>query len=658
MKRGRLFFIAPMVWVLSAAVLILSGITWFLGEKNIAYIECGVSVILVIVAIVKLVRQQKDIVRYMHRVTRLIDEKDHNALSQSPLPIAVITADQQVLWHNTNFQTSVADGRSFVGKHSDEILPGIDVEGLKKAESVEISLHGRHYTVYLNSFISRGKEVFVLYYLDITELRNTAEEYAATRPVAMLIYIDNLEELVQRSRDSERAKITGQVENALEDWLGNTTGVLRKYDDDRFLTLVEKRHLKPMIEARFDILDRVRSIPLDNNLQITLSIGIGEGNDFNHAERNARQAIDMALGRGGDQAVLHTQSGFEFYGGLSKGVEKRTKVRTRIMASALQDMIAQSDNVLVMGHRFSDLDCCGSGLVLTMMARALGKPAHLIVSRRTTLAEELFVRFEKAGYSDLWASPNEASSLLKPKTLLIVTDTQNPAMLESRELYEKIETVAVIDHHRKMNDSINNAVLFFHESYASSACEMVAEIAQYVDGVELNALQAEALLSGIMLDTRNFVMSAGVRTFEAAAYLRKQGADTVSVKRIFAGSMELHRQKSEIMSTVQFYRQTAIAYATEGANAELRIACSQAADELLSIKDTVAAFALFEDNGAVNISARSYGDFNVQLVMEYLGGGGHMTMAGAQVKGASLNDVLVILKQGIDRYYTENVSKK
>jgi len=658
MKRGRLFFIAPMVWVLSAAVLILSGITWLLGEKTVAYVELAVSAVLVIIAIIRLVRQQKDIIRYMNRVTRLIDEKEEKSLSQSPLPIAVVTADKQVLWHNTNFQTTVADGRSFIGKSSDEILPDVDVAKLKKTGVLELTLQGHRYTIYVSSFTSRGKDVFVLYYLDITELHNISEEYAASRPIVMMICIDNLEELVQRSRDSERAKIAGQVENALEDWLSNTKGIFRKYDGDRYMAVVEKRYLQSMIDSRFDILDRVRSIPLDNNLQITLSIGVGDGQTFESAEKNARHAIDMALGRGGDQAALRTKAGYEFYGGLSKGIEKRTKVRTRIMASALQELISAADNVLVMGHRFSDLDCVGSGFVMAMIARSLGKPAHLVVSRKSTLAEEMFVRFDQAGYSDLYISPEDAAGLVKPKTLLIVTDTQNPLMLESKALYEQITTVAVIDHHRKMNDNIGNAVLFFHESYASSACELVAEIAQYMDIPELNTLQAEALLAGIMLDTRNFVMNAGVRTFEAAAYLRKQGADTVSVKRVFAGSMELHRKKSEIMSTSQFYRNTAIAYAENGNGAEMRIACSQAADELLSVKNTVAAFAWFEDHGTINISARSYGEFNVQLVMEYLGGGGHMSMAGAQLKGVSSDDMQGILQKAIDRYYQENTSSK
>ena len=656
MKHGRLFYIAPMVWVLCLGMLLLSCVTFFF-HTVVACIELGVTLVVFIFSVIHLWREQRDIDRYMRRVVRFINEKDEHAVAMSPLPIAAITKECQVLWHNRAFSSQVLGDRSINGMDAQSIMGSVDMKTLEKTSSFEVDIDDRHYLVRTSLVSMRDRDMYIMYYLDVTQLYNDSVEYAATRPIVMLIHIDNLEELMQRLRDSERARIAGQVENALEDWFSRTTGILRKIDDDRFVAVVEKRYLQSMIDTRFDILDRVRTIPIENNLQITLSIGVGEGVNFSQAEKSARQAIEMALGRGGDQAALRTMNGFEFYGGLSKGIEKRTKVRTRVMASALQDLIASSENVLVMGHRFSDLDCIGSGVTLVSVARAMGKPAHLVASRKTTLAEELFVRFEQAGRGDMFLEPSDALPLLKPRTLLIVTDTQNPKLVESEPILAHAEVVAVIDHHRKMIDHIDKAVLFYHESVASSACEMVSELVQYMDVAELGVLEAEALLSGIMLDTRNFVIKAGVRTFEAAAYLRKLGADTVSVKRIFAGSMELHRQKSEIMSDVRFYRHTAIACADGGSGPQLRIACSQAADELLSIKDTDAAFTLFEDAGCVNISARSYGNFNVQLVMEYLGGGGHMTMAGGQLKNISMQQAVAKLQEAIDRYYHENSSK-
>ncbi len=658
MKHARLFHMAPLVWGLCAIIFILSGVTWFFNPF-ISYIELGISAILLIVCLVYTIRHQQTIDRYMRSVLRHIDETNEQSLSASPLPILVITADQQILWHNAFFETQVMDGVSCKGRKIEDCFSTMDTKRLYSDPTFETDILGHHYIVRVSQLTVRNDDVFILYFLDVSELHRDAVEYAATRPVALLIQIDNLDQLMQEKRAGECAHIAAQVETIIEDWLNFTSGILRKYDDDRYIAIVEKRYLEAMTNERFSVLDRVRALAVDSGSPLTLSIGVGEGVDYAKAEAAAKQAMDMALGRGGDQAAVRTGNGFEFYGGVSKGVEKKTKVRTRIMASALQDLILSADNVLVMGHRFSDLDSVGSGLVLTSICRSLGKPAHLVVSRKTTLAEELFVRFERAGKEDLYIAPEKAITMIRPKTLLIVTDTQIKSLLESNHVYEAIHTVAVIDHHRKMVDHIDKAVLFYHESYASSACEMVTELVQYMNVPPIGALEAEALMSGIMLDSRNFVLKAGVRTFEAAAYLRKRGADTVSVKTIFSGSMESYLKKASIVSNATLYKQTAIACAEMGdtTSANMRIACSQAADELLSVKEIDAAFALFEDNGVINISARSYGQFNVQLVMEYLGGGGHLTMAGAQLKHITMTECIDKLKAAIDRYIQEHTSK-
>jgi len=652
MKHGRLFYIAPMIWILCLCLAAMSAVTFFFHIPT-ACAELGITVVLTVISLVRLWKEQRDIDRYMRRVFRFINEADDQSMALSPLPIVAVLNNGQVLWHNRAFEEQVLAGESVKGKAADHILGNRELSSLDKTDSFEIDLADRHYMVRSSSVSLRDREIFVLYYLDVTDMYTDAVEYAATRPIMMLISMDNLDELMNHLRDSERPRLTGEVQNALEDWMTGTAGFLRKIDDERFIAFVEKRYLESMIQSRFDILDRVRSIQVGNNLHITLSIGVGEGVNFEQAEKAARQAMEMALGRGGDQAAILTKNGFEFYGGLSKGVEKQTKVRMRVWASALQKLMDGADNVLVMGHRFSDLDCVGSGLTLVTMARALGKSAHLIVSRKSTLAEELFVRYERAGKQDLFLEPAEALSLIRPRTLLIVTDTQNPKLVESPPILDQVTSVVVIDHHRKMIDHIDKAILFIHESVASSACEMVTELMQYMEVPDPDQLESEALLSGIMLDTRNFVLKAGVRTFEAAAYLRKHNADTVSVKQIFAGSMELHRAKSEIMSCAKFYRRTAIATAKQGEGSQLRIACAQAADELLTIKDTDASFTLFEDAGSINISARSYGNFNVQLVMEHLGGGGHLTMAGCQLKQKTMQEAVGMLMEAIDTYYTD-----
>ncbi len=650
MKHGRLFFLAPPMWIVCVALLIVCGVTWFFSPI-VAYVELGASLCLIIGLLFVFFHKQRDIDRYMRRVVRFINESEEQSLSLSPLPIAVITDDNQILWHNTPFELQVSDGVSLIGKKAELILNDeINSNTLYGTQMLEVQVASRHFQVHISPLSVRGRNLFVLYYSDITDLHDIREQFISTRPIVMMMQIDNLDEIMQRLRDSERARIESNVEIALEEWLGRTTAILRKIDDDRYFAVIESRYLDLMIESRFDILDRVKTIQIDNNAQITLSIGIGGGDDFRAAENAAKSALDMALGRGGDQAAVRTKNGFDFYGGQSRGVEKHTKVRTRVMASALQELITEADNVLVMGHRFSDLDAIGSAVTLVGVCRALGKPAYVAASRETTLAEELFVRFENAGMGDRFVDPSQALLMVRTKTLLIITDTQVPQMLESLPLYERVNTVAIIDHHRKTPNHCDKAVLFFHESYASSTCEMVSELVQYMNVSSILPLEAEALLSGIMLDTRNFVIKAGVRTFEAAAYLRKQGADTVSVKQMFSGQMGLYQTKSEIVSTAQFYRNTAISLVENGEGSLLRIACSQAADELLSIKDTNAAFVLFADAGCVNISARSYGLFNVQLVMEALGGGGHLTMAGAQLRGVTLQEANDKLKTAIDRY--------
>ena len=508
---------------------------------------------------------------------------------------------------------------------------------------------GAGYTVYTSTVRVRDTALYVLYYVDNTHLKEIAEEYALSRPAVMMVYIDNVEEVMQDIRDSERAQITGRVETILEDWVGATSGILRKYGSDRFMVLLEERHLEQMVAGRFDILDRVRSIQTSERISVTLSIGVGQGETLRESEAMARQAIEMALGRGGDQAAVKTKNGFDFYGGVSKGVEKRTKVRTRVVASALQELIEGSENVLVMGHRFSDLDCLGSAVAMAAAARSLGRPAYVVTQRDKTLARELLDRYDQAGRGDLFIEPDDGLPLVNRRTLLIITDTHNPDMLEWPPLYQRASTVVVIDHHRKMVNHIENAVIFYHEPYSSSASEMVAELVQYMGAHCISRLEAEALLAGIMLDTRSFVMKAGVRTFEAAAYLRRQGADTVEVKRMFSESAATYRKKADIVSRAEIYRRTAIAYDEDGGT-EVRIAAAQAADELLSIKGVDAAFTLFIENGGVNVSARSLGDFNVQLVMEAIGGGGHLTMAGAYLRDTGMEEARRLLVSAIDAH--------
>ncbi len=650
-KNKRFWSLSPIILLLTLALAAAVMVSFFYN-RILFYVELVLFAAVLIVIGWRLRRMKKDIGRYLRRIAGSLNQSEQDALSAFPLPVMVSAVNGEIIWYNDLFRHQVLDGNELFGESAGVPTGGATMGELQKKKFIDVSYAGRRYTVYISPVRVREATLYVLYYVDDTQLKEIAEEYALSRPAVMMVYIDNIEELMQNIRDSERAQLSGRVETLLEDWISITSGILRKFGTDHFMVVVEQRHLQKIIEGRFDILDRVRTIQTGDHMSVTLSIGVGQGDTLRDSEAMAKQAIEMALGRGGDQAAVKTKNGFDFYGGVSKGVEKRTKVRTRVVASALQELITGSDNVLVMGHRFSDLDCLGSAVALAAAARNHGRPAYVVTQRSKTLARELIERYEEAGRGDIFIEPDEAMPLLTRRSLVIITDTHNPKMLEWNPLYENAQTVVVIDHHRKMVDYIDNAVIFYHEPYSSSASEMVAELVQYLGSGALSRLEAEALLAGIMLDTRSFVMKAGVRTFEAAAYLRKLGADTVEVKRMFSGSMEMYRKKTAIIARAELYKNTAIACDQEG-GPEVRIAASQAADELLSIKGVDASFTLFDDNGSINISARSLGDFNVQLVMEAIGGGGHLTMAGALLKDTGMDQAKRRLVQAIDAHLEE-----
>lgn len=652
MKKGRFWYIFPSILWPSLALLGCVIASFFIN-RTAFYVELAATLLVFAFLIWRSVRMQYDIKRYLTRTAGLLNQADKEALEAFPLPVSVCTFEGEILWYNGLFQRHIVPGKSVFGEPASTVLPDVDVQALAEHPFVDITLGEHQYTVYISPLRVRETRLYVLYYFDNTQLKEIAQEYALSRPSVMLMYIDNVDEVLLNTRESERAQIVGRVENLLEDWVAGTTGILRKFGNDRFMVVLEERHLAQIVQQKFDILDRVRSVYTNTQgVSVTLSMGVGSGETLKESAKMANQALEMALGRGGDQVAVKTKSGFDFYGGVSKGIEKHTKVRTRVIASTLLETIRSCTNVLVMGHRFSDLDCLGSAAALATLARTMSKPAFVVVQKARTLAGELINRYVAAGQGDLFIEPSEAMGMLQEKTLLIVTDTHSPSMLEWPDLYQNARTVVVVDHHRRMVDCIDNAVIFYHEPTASSASEMVAELIQYTDQQSASRLEAEALLAGIMLDTRNFVMKAGVRTFEAAAYLRKLGADTVEVKRMFAENLNTYRRRSDLVAQAQIYRNCAIS-CDSGVGEDVRIATAQAADELLSIKGVAASFVLFPTGNDVNISARSYGDFNVQLVMEALGGGGHLTMAGALIKECTIEQAKVQLMHVIDAFEQE-----
>lgn len=646
--KGKRSHANTLSYVMLALLTVYTVVAWFV-DRRLFYISAGLMIAAAVAVIISGVRARRAFKRYLSQIAEELSRENRMALSRFPLPVVVGGSDGTVLWYNDDFRNQILEGNEAYGVSLTDITGGHPLDSIRKKKMLDVVYARKKYNVYISSVQeNEGTDFILLYYVDNTRLKEIAEEYAASRPVVLSVFIDNLEELSADVRDRERARLAGDVETLLEEWLGKGIALLQKYDSDRFLIITEKRQLEEMIRGRFRILDKVRNMPSGVHNHITLSIGVGQGKTVAQAADMAAQALEMALGRGGDQAAVKTKNGFDFYGGVSKGVERRTKVRTRMVASALSELMQNSSKILIMGHAFSDMDSVGSGAALAMIARKRGKAAYVVVDKEQTLAKEMVAYLQKRD-ATLFLEPQNAEMLIDEDTLLIVTDTHHPNRVESIRILQKATMVAVIDHHRRMMDAIENAVLFYHEPSASSASEMVAELLQYMGDPVPEKTEAEALLAGIILDTRNFVLKAGARTFEAAAYLRRLGADTVQVQSLFAASMELYREKSALVSGATVYKTMAISTGV-GNGADSRVAASQAANELLTIRGVTASFTLIKTDHGVNFSARSMGDINVQLIMEALGGGGHLTMAGAFLKGVDIPAAELQLKNAIDAY--------
>ena len=639
-----------MLWiplVILAAVCAVSAVLFYLEGSYIAAGAAAMTIICVAVLCVMVAIVDRNVTRYVTGIDRDILKTNREEFWDYPEPIVIADADRTIIWYNRCFELDIFGDDRVYGIKLSELVGENNAAKMFLDGGTTVKILDRHYRVTAQEGISG---LLLISFVDISSHVALEQEYKASRKTVMLIAVDNYEEVLQNSKESDKAGFRVQIEKLFERFIENTNGIIHKISNDRFYCIVEERHLAPMIERRFDILDEARSISLGERSNVTLSIGVGRGaKNLAESELFARQALDMCLGRGGDQAAVKTENGFEFFGGVSKGIEKSAKVKTRIIAAALKELAANCGNVYIMGHRLADFDCLGASVGLCGAFRSLGKNACCVLDLERNLSKSLIAHISERCGHDYFKSVTAARLEFTDRDLLIICDTHNPDMLDSKELYESASQVVVIDHHRKMVNHIDNAVVFFHEPFASSACEMVTELIQYFgDDCHISVAEAEALLAGIMLDTKNFVMRAGARIFEAAAYLKKSGADTVAVKRLFADSLETYREKSALIQSAKLFHGCAIA-ATESSAPELRLAAPQAADELLGITDVKASFVIYRMDGLCFISARSMDSFNVQLIMEAIGGGGHQTMAGAQLD-ISVDEAIEKVKGAIEDF--------
>ena len=604
-------------------------------------------------------RCRREIARYLENVTGTVDTATKDTMANSPLPMIIFRPESDdIIWTNDRFLQLTGEREHLFDAKLSALIPGFDSRWLMEGKNecpTEVEYGSRRFLVFGHLVRTGGRSggfLATTYWVDVTEFSLIRDQYQATRPVAAVLLLDNYDELMKNLTENQRSALVSEIDSRLDEWVAESGGMLRRYQRERYLFVFDEQYLAKFVEDKFGILDAIHQVVNPSGINATLSIGVGkDGENYRELFQFANLSIDMALSRGGDQAVIRNKFTFEFYGGRSKETEKRTKVKSRVMANALSALVSDSSQVFIMGHRSPDNDCIGAAAGVCALCRKNGVPVHIIKEAAPPPAQELIDRLSPLPeYQDCFLTAQEALLIADSRSLTVVVDTNRPDQVQAAELLESCNRVAVIDHHRRAATYIEGAALNYHEPYASSASEMVTELLQYI--VEPNQIlrsEAEALLAGIVLDTKNFTMRTGGRTFEAAAFLRRSGADTAEVKKLYQNDLADTVAKYALIQNAQLYRDhIALAVSRQPVG---RIIAAQAADELLNIMGIDTSFVIAPEGDKVNLSARSMGDTNVQVILEKLGGGGNAAAAGGQVSGKTVDEVAQELKEAIDQYF-------
>lgn len=606
----------------------------------------------------KVVQQQLH--QYVERIAGGADTAKNSNMLFAPMPMMVFNPENDdVLWANDLFTDLPGVGKDIFESRVRDVVEGFETHWILEGKSEFPGLftwNGRRYRIF--GCLSRPEGtghmgvLATTYWMDVTDLEHIRTTLAETRPVVAIIMIDNYEDLMSACPEGKRSAVRAAVEEKMDQWRGGSGALLMKSDRDRYLMVLDEARYEKFAAGRFSILDDVRTVQAGEGVYATLSIGVGrEAAEFEALYKNAGLALEMALSRGGDQAVVKDQMNFEFYGGRAKTTEKRTKVKSRVMANALGDLMDDTEHVYVMGHKYADMDTLGAAAGICAIARKRGKAARIVLDMENNSVGPMLRKLRALPeYKDVFIGGGDAFLRVQPDTLLVVVDTNRPESVESEPLLESCNRVAVIDHHRRSSSYIEKMALNFHEPYASSASEMVTELLGYLlETGDLLKTEAEALLAGIVLDTKSFTNRTGGRTFEAAAYLRRAGADTQDVQRMFQSDLESMIDRYAIIRRAVLYREDlAIAAIDEPCE---RVTAAKAADELLTLSGVQASFVFYPKDDGVYISARSLGEVNVQVIVEALGGGGNSTSAGGQLPGVTVEQVCQKLQEAIDKYY-------
>ena len=629
-------------WLIVVALIVMYGILIFYNQTNTEH-------------------KKNERTKFIENFTLKLDTATQNTLVKLPFPLAIAGPNGNILWYNHNFSKILTE-MEILGVNISILTKEID---LKQALSGEkevfryINLNKRYYDVYVSIVdISEDESVedkiILLYFYDITESHNILEDVEAEKYSIMLVEIDNFDDVMKTTEEEQKPLIIAEMERTINSYGQSLNAMLKKYSSSKYVLCVQNKYIEKEMEKKFDILDGMREISMGNKFAVTLSIGVGQGGENpSENEKYALSAKELALGRGGDQAIVKNGEKLLFFGGKTKEVEKRTRVRARVIGHALLDLISESNKVFIMGHINADIDCLGAGVGLYSIINYLDKECYVILDSINNSIKPMINRLkEDSKYDNAFIDVKRAFELMDENSLFILVDVHNKGYIQNMRIIEMAKRVVIIDHHRKSSDYINKAVLSYIEPYASSTSELVTEMIQYmVEKPQLTPMEAEALLAGICVDTKNFYFKTGVRTFEAASFLRRLGADTLDVKKLFSDDLETYLKRAEIIKSAKVYNKIAIAICPT--EIEDIVLAAQAADELLNITGIQASFVFVKIGDEVYLSGRSMGDINVQVIIESLGGGGHMTMAGAKFTDTTLEESLDKLKKAIIKYQEE-----
>lgn len=610
-------------------------------------------------------KQQQEMDSYMETFTMTMDFKTKQSITNFYIPLVMSNNKGIIVWYNKSFSDLIGK-KGLFGERLEDYIPEFNIDEMIEKEEGDL-LIDRYADKILKAvyYVNQGKERkdrnLMISFEDITEFENIKQAKEDQKPSLISIQIDSLDEVISSTEEQKRPRLTAEIEKRLKEWAEENQIALRRTSSDKFLAIATEEDLREMEENKFKVLDDIRAIDYENTIPVSLSMGVASfTNSLRETQQIAESALDIALGRGGDQVAVRREDKYNFYGGSSKAIEKKTRVKARIVSYALKDLVLESSDVLVMGHNYADLDAVGSALGVVAIANMLHKEAKIVLEESNSSIDMLYQRIiQDPQYAKVFISKQEAKNRISPTTLLVVVDTHKPSLTEYPDLVKMSEKTVIIDHHRRSEEFVDSPVLVYHETYVSSTSEMVTELIQYIqDKPQVNPTVSEALLAGIQLDTKNFTFKTGVRTFEAAAFLRKYGADTVAVKTLFQGDMDNYIDQLDAMRKTKIIDDMIAMTHLDKCTQNPQLIASKVADELLNLKGIQASFVLAEDTkGEIQVSARSLGKINVQVIMEKLGGGGHMETAATQLRNTSMEAAIEEVENQISNYIKETTSK-